>query len=204
MMNNTYDLKQESTFSNAASHIKTAPELTPPNSPDPAAQSAVNIKIEKLEGRQRRIFATIQIPYSQEQVWQVLTDYETFAEFMPGLIQSRRLAHPTGGVRIEQVRTKNFMGMTISSRSVIDIEETFPHEIHYQLIEGDLKALSGSWRLEPWGLSESTAGIELIYDFVVTPKQIFPMALVEHLLSHDIPASVLAIRQRTEEIFGSQ
>ncbi|MEH2347234.1 MAG: SRPBCC family protein [Nostoc sp.] len=164
---------------------------------------AVEIKIEKLEGRQRHVFAKIQIPYQLEQVWQILTDYEVLTEFMPNMTQSRRLNCPTGGIRLEQCRTKSFMGMNFSGRSVFDVEEKFPHEIHYQLIEGDMKALSGYWRLEPWNLSESKAGITLIYDFFVSPKSMFPMALVENILNHDIPASMLAIRQRVEEIFGS-
>ncbi len=164
----------------------------------------VEIKIEKLEGRQRQVFAKIKIPYPLEQVWQVLTEYEAFAEFMPSLIESKRLEHPSGGIRIEQVRTKKFMGKNFSARSVFDIEEKFPHEVHYQLIEGDMKAFSAYWRLEPGSLSESKAGIELTQDLFVVPKRIFPMALVEHVLSHDIPANMLVIRQRVEEIFGSQ
>ncbi|NET53555.1 MAG: cyclase, partial [Merismopedia sp. SIO2A8] len=140
-------------------------------------QSVVDIKIEKLEGRQWRVFAKIQIPYSVEQVWQVITDYETFTEFMPGLIQSKRLDNSTRSVRIEQVRNKIFMGMKVSARSVFDIEEKFPHEIHYQLIEGDMKALSGYWGLEPWSSSESKTGIDLIYNFLVSPKRILPVAL---------------------------
>ena len=204
-MSKAYDLQQKSNFSTTASNFKTKPESAKSNSgSDSVIQSAVDIKIEKLEGRQRRVFAQIQIPYPLEQVWQVLTDYEAFAEFMPSLIQSRRLEHPTGGVRIEQVRTKKFMGKNFSARSVFDIEEKFPHEIHYQLIEGDMKAFSAYWRLEPWSLSESTAGTDLVYDFFVLPKRIFPMALVEHILSHDIPANMLLIRQRVEEIVGQQ
>ena len=203
-MSKAYDLKQKSNFSTTASHFKTEPESETSNSADSVIQSAVDIKIEKLEGRQRHAVAKIQIPYPLEQVWQVLTDYEAFAEFMPSLIQSRRLEHPTGGVRIEQVRTKKFMGKNISARSVFDIEEKFPHEIHYQLIEGDMKAFSAYWRLEPWSLSESKAGIDLTYDFLVSPKRIFPIVVVEHILSHDIPKMMLGIRQRVEDIFGSQ
>jgi ribosome-associated toxin RatA of RatAB toxin-antitoxin module len=202
-MSKAYDLKQKSNLATTASHFKSEPESVKSNSGvDSVIQSALKIQIEKLEGRQRRVFAKIHIPYPFEQVWQVLTDYEAFVEFMPSLTQSRRLEHPTVGVRIEQVRTKNFMGMNFSARSVFDIEEKFPHSIHYQLIEGDMKAFSGYWRLEPCSLSESKAGIDLIYDFFVSPKRIFPMALVEHILSHDIPANMLIIRQRVEEIFG--
>ncbi len=203
-MSKAYDLEQKSNFSTTASNFKTEPESETSNFADSAIQSAVNIKIEKLEGRQRRVFAKIQIPYPLEQVWQVLTEYEAFGEFIPTLIQSRRLDHPTGGVRIEEFRTNNFMGINFSARSVFDIEEKFPHEIHYQLIEGDMKEFSGYWRLEPWSLSEPKVGIDLIFDFFVLPKRIFPMALVEHILNHNIPANMVAFRQRIEDIFGSQ
>ncbi len=163
---------------------------------------AVETKIEKLEGRQRSVLAKIQIPYSVEQVWKVLTDYEAFTEFTPDLIQSRCLKDPDRGIRLEQVRTKSFMGMNFSAHSVFAIKENFPHEIHYQLIEGDMKDMSGYWRLEPCSLSNSKTGVDLTYDFFVSPKPIFPMALVERILSHDIPANMLAIRKRVEELFS--
>lgn len=162
----------------------------------------VEIKVEELEGRYRRIFAQIQIPYSLEQVWQVITDYEAFAKFMPNLKQCRRLEHPTGGIRLEQVRILSFLGLKFSGRSVFDIAEEFPHKIHYQLVEGDLKAFSGDWRLAPRNLDEK-AGVALMYDFSILPNLLLPMALVERVFSHDMPASLLAIRQRVEDLFGS-
>lgn len=202
-MSKAYDLNQKLDFPIAAGDFKTELESETLNSAaDPAILQAVKIYIEQLQGRQRRVFAQIQIPYPLEQVWQVLTDYEALAEFMPSMTQSRRLDHPTGGIRVEQFRTKSFMGMKISDRSVFDVEENFPDEIHYQLIEGDLKAFSGHWRLAPWEQSDEKAGVDLLYNFSVLPKRIFPLALVEHVLSHDVPASLLAIRQRVEDLFG--
>lgn len=167
------------------------------------SDSPVEIKIEKLEGRQRHVFAKISIPYSLEQVWQVLTNYEAFFEFMPNITQSKQSKNPTGGIRLEQVRTKSLMGVNISGRSVFDVEEKFPNEIHYQLIEGDLKAFSGYWRLEPWETSENKVGVYLIYEISVLPKSIIPMVLVESVLRQDIPDTLLAVRQRVEKLFGS-
>lgn len=186
-MSKTSDLNQQSDFSTAANS-----DLL----------QAVELKIEKQEGRQRRVFAKIQIPYPLEQVWQILTDYEAWAEFMPGITQSRRLEHPTGGIYLEQIRLKTFMGMKVSSRSIFEVEEKFPNEIHYQLVEGDLKAFSGIWRLEAWKSSDQQVGVDLIYNISVLPKPIFPAALVEHVMSQDVPASLLAIRQRVEKRFG--
>jgi ribosome-associated toxin RatA of RatAB toxin-antitoxin module len=165
------------------------------------SDSPVEIKIEKREGRQRHVFAKIQIPYSLEQVWQVLTNYEAFFEFMPNITQSKQSKSPTGGIRIEQVRTKSLMGLNISGRSVFDVEEKFPDEIHYQLIEGDLKEFSAYWRLEAWQPSEKKVGVDLIYEISVLPKPIIPMTLVESVLTHDIPNSLLAVRQRVENLF---
>lgn len=165
-------------------------------------KSDVEIKIDKLEGRKRHIFAKIEIPYPLEQVWQVITDYEVFAEFIPNMTESRLLAHPTGGIRLEQVRTKSLIGMKISARSVVDIKEKFPHEVHYQLIEGDLKEFFGNWRLKAEKSSEDKVGVELIYDFLVLPKPMIPSPIFQHFLSNDIPASLLAVRQRVEELFG--
>jgi ribosome-associated toxin RatA of RatAB toxin-antitoxin module len=158
------------------------------------------LKIEQLEGRQQHIFAKVPIAYPLEKVWQTLTDYEAFTEFMPHVTESKRLTHPKGGIRLEEVRTKNFMGMKFSFRSVFDIEEKFPHEIRYELIKGDLKALSGCWRLEPRSFPHQKAGVDLIYDVLILPKPLLPTALVEHILSHDIPMSLLAIRQRIEKL----
>lgn len=164
--------------------------------------SNMNIKIDKLEGQRRHIFAKIEMPYSLEQVWQVITNYESFTEFIPNMTESRRLEHPTGGIRLEQIRTKSLVGMKVSARSVVDIEERFPHEVYYQLIEGDLKEFSGYWRLETQSSSQCQAGVELIYDFSVLPKPIIPAPVFSYFLKNDIPAILLAVRQRVKNLFG--
>ena len=202
-MNKTYGLNQESTTSTAVGDFQVESESeTLSSAADSTILNQVDLKIEKLEGRQRRILAKIQIPFPLDQVWQVLTDYEAFAEFMPSLSQCQQLEHPTGGIRVKQVRTKNLMGMHFSVCAVFDIEERFPHEIHYQLIEGDMKEFSGYWRFEALKTSEDKAGVCLIYDFLVLPKAFLPAALIEHVMSHDIPANMLAIRQRIDKLFG--
>ena len=203
-MNKTDGFTQKSNFSVSASNLNTESKSPTSNFAGSSTQSSVNINIKKLKGRQRHVFATIQIPYSIRQVWQVLTNYEAFTEFIPTLVQSRRLNRPSGGIRMEEVRTNSLLGINFSARSIFDIEEKFPHEIYYQLVEGDMKTFSGYWRLKPLSLSESKQGIELIFDFFVLPQRFLPMVLVEHMLRQNIPANMRAIRQRVETIFEPQ
>ena len=90
---------------------------------------SVEVQTEEVEGRQRQITAKIQIPHSAPQVWQVLTDYEALAEFIPNLAKSCRLEHPNGGIRLEQVGTQRLLRFNFSARVVLDLEERFPYEI---------------------------------------------------------------------------
>lgn len=89
------------------------------------------------------------------------------------MTDNRRLEHLSGGIRLEQISTKSVVGIKISARSIVDIEERFPHEIHYQLIEEDLKGFSGYWRLKTISSSQYQTGIELIHNFTVCLSQLY-------------------------------
>jgi ribosome-associated toxin RatA of RatAB toxin-antitoxin module len=189
-MNRVYEPSQSLNHSNSG--VKT----------DSGISQAVNLKIERLESGQRHVLAKIRIPHSLDQVWQVLTSYEAFAEFTPNLVQVQRLTHPLGGIRLEQVRVKSFMGVRFKARAVLDVEEKYPHQIHYKLIEGSFKSLSGFWQLSPISSSDGV-GVDLFYDFLIWPKRRYPASLVENILKDDVPVSLLAIRQRVDELSKS-
>jgi ribosome-associated toxin RatA of RatAB toxin-antitoxin module len=167
-----------------------------------SAAEDVEVQTEQLAHRQRQITAKIQIPRPVEQVWQVLTAYDTLADFIPNLAISRRLTHPNGGIRLEQVGTQRLLRFNFSARVVLDLEEKFPHEIHFDMVEGDLKAYSGKWLLEPYAICESL-GTNLCYIVRVLPKRTMPVAIVERRLRQDLRSNLLAIRCRVEELYTS-
>ncbi|WP_026733466.1 SRPBCC family protein [Fischerella sp. PCC 9605] len=160
---------------------------------------AVAVQIEKIADRQRQISATIQIPQPVAQVWEVLTNYEALADFIPNLANSRLLEHPNGGIRLEQVGSQRFLRLNFSARVVLDLEEYFPKEIIFQMVEGDFKDFSGSWRLEPYSLGQET-GTNLCYTVKVWPKRTMPVGIIERRLAKDLQLNLLAIRQRLEEL----
>ena len=159
----------------------------------------VEVYAEAIAERQRQISAKIRIPHPVAQVWQVLTDYEALANFIPNLAKSRLLEHPKGGLRLEQVGTQRLLRFNFSARVVLDLDEKFPHEINFNLVEGDFKAFSGSWRLEPYSLSDQS-GTSLCYSLRVWPKRTMPIALIERRLCSDVQLNLLAIRQRVEDL----
>ncbi len=160
---------------------------------------AVSVEVEKITERQRKIAAKIQIPHPVEKVWQVLTDYQALAEFVPSLASSKKLEHPSGGIRLEQIGSQRLLRLNFSARVVLDLEESFPNLINFQMVEGDFKEFSGSWRLDSCVLDDKT-GTLLCYTVKVWPKLTMPIRIIEPRLSQDMQSNLLAVRQRVEEL----
>ncbi len=162
----------------------------------------IEVQVEPLSQRQRQISAKIPIFQAIEPIWQVLTDYEALADFIPNLSKSQLLEHPTGGIRLEQIGTQRLLRFNFSARVVLDLEEKFPNEISFNLVEGDLKAFSGSWRLQPDTHSKQVT-TNLFYTVSILPKLTMPVSIIERRLSNDLRLNLLAIRQRVSNLIGT-
>lgn len=162
------------------------------------AEAAVTLETQKLEKRHRQIQAQIFLPFSPEQVWEVLIDYESLADFIPNLAKSQRLPHPEG-IRIEQIGVKNALFLKFSARVVLDMVEEFPHTIRFEMVEGDFKAFTGSWEMKPAG--QNPSGTHLIYTLQVCPTRLIPVKAIEQQLGKDLPRNLLAIRQRLDQFY---
>ena len=159
-----------------------------------SAQSAekVDISTEKHPNRERRILASVIIPKSVEQVWQIITDYEHLADFIPNLTKSTLLPSPEGRIRLEQVGAQCFLKVKFCARVVLEMTENFPNRIGFTMSEGDFKQFEGSWNLQP-----TAEGTQLSYEVLVTPPRAMPVGLIEHHLCRSITINLLAIRQHS-------
>lgn len=168
---------------------------------DPATLQDVDVQTEKLEGRQRQITAKILVPHPAEQIWQILTDYDHLSDFIPNLAKSQRIQHPGGGIRIEQVGTQCLLNFKFCARVVLDMVEQFPHQLNFQMVEGDFKQFSGSWILQPAPMG-TQMGTNLQYTVLVCPPRIMPVNLIERRLSQNLAINLASIKQRAEDLFG--
>jgi ribosome-associated toxin RatA of RatAB toxin-antitoxin module len=160
--------------------------------------AALEISTEKLDGRYRRIRAAIAVPCSVEQLWQVLTDYDHLADFIPNLTLSRRIGESETGIRLEQIGAQCFLNIQFCARVVLNMVEQFPHRIAFSMIEGDFKAFEGAWHLE------AGDGItRLVYELTLCPPRAIPVLLIERHLRHDLTQNLQAIRHQAIAQFAA-
>ena len=161
----------------------------------------VSIKTEKHTPRQRRIIASVAVPRSLEQVWKILTDYESLADFVPNLTSSRLLPCPNGGIRLEQIGAQCFLNFKFCARVILDMTECFPQEIGFSMVEGDFKKFMGKWTLQPALLGDQVATV-LSYELMVQPPLAMPVQLIERHICQNLTQNLIAICDRTTEQFA--
>ncbi len=162
----------------------------------------VTVHTEKLEGQQRRILAFTDIPATADQVWQVLTDYDNLASFIPNLSCSKRLRHPEGGIRLEQMGSQCFLNIKFCARVVLDMVEAFPRELRFSMVEGDFRQFEGKWTLEPVAEAQDNR-VRLGYDLMIRPPRAMPVALIERHICNDLSRNLRAISDRTALLFNA-
>lgn len=79
--------------------------------------------------------------------WEVLTDYDNFKHFLPNVSDSKLLSAQGNRKVFEQVSEFQVLLFTKRARVRISTSETYPQQIDFQIVEGDVKSLRGTWQL---------------------------------------------------------
>ncbi|MEO1623089.1 MAG: SRPBCC family protein [Cyanobacteria bacterium J06632_3] len=161
-----------------------------------ACSTAANVTIstEKRPARERRIMASVEIPQPVDEVWNVITDYDHLADFIPSLTKSKVLDQSDGRIRLEQIGAQCFLKIKFCARVVLEMTESFPHKVGFSMQEGDFKQFEGAWHLQ--SLEDKQATL-LSYDLFVKPPKAMPATLIERHIRHNLTTNLLAIHQRT-------
>lgn len=176
----------------------------PQSLPDPAPQDGIpvpediQVEVEDLGDRRRQVRGCVLIPVERQRVWQVLTDYDHLAEFVPNLVESRFLGSENGRKLVRQVGSQKVLFAHFSAAVVLAIEEIFPHQLRFQEIEGDFLLFEGFWELAEW-LNQQTL---LTYHLQVKPPRRMPVGLVERRICRDLAFNLQAIRERCLSLYS--
>ncbi|XP_015572317.2 uncharacterized protein LOC107260932 [Ricinus communis] len=188
------------------------------NALDYVSEDGVSIAVKKLGNNSRSIQSKIAIKASLETVWNLMTDYEKYADIVPGLTACKIIDKKNNFTRVYQMAQQNLpLGMKFKSKMVLDCFEkdieTFAYgkkrDIEFKMTEGDFQSYEGKWCIEQVikrrpKESGNSHGQEfettLTYLVDVKPKAWMPVNLVEGKLCKEIQANLSSIREEAEKM----
>uniref|UniRef100_A0A2P2MZG8 Uncharacterized protein MANES_01G236200 n=1 Tax=Rhizophora mucronata TaxID=61149 RepID=A0A2P2MZG8_RHIMU len=196
----------------AASFVVVADE----ESDSKAGEDGVFIGIKKLGNYSRRIRSEIVIDASLETIWNLLTDYERLADFIPGLAVSKLIDKKDNFARLYQIGQQNLVfGLKFNAKATLDCYERDleildfgeRRDIEFKMIEGDFHVFEGKWSIEQFCKSEDSDFSHnqefqtiLSYFVDVKPKLWLPVHLIEGRLCKEIKTNLLCIRQEAQKV----
>ncbi|KAJ8421959.1 hypothetical protein Cgig2_032905 [Carnegiea gigantea] len=119
-------------------------------------EDGFRIQIVKLGKRSRRVKSSILINASLSTIWEVLTDYERLADFIPGLAVSRLLDKGDKYARLFQIGQQDLaLGLKFNAKVVLDCYEKDleilsygqRRDIEFKMVEGDFATFQGRWSI---------------------------------------------------------
>ena len=128
-------------------------------------------------------------------VWRVLTDYDSMARFVPGVIRSRRVGATKEGPVVEQ---RGVMGNTFVARpvsSLLQMREVRPHRLEFRALAGDFSTLTGAWALSP-----AAKGTRLDYRCRLRPRTAVPAPILDLSARTELVPRVRAIAREAERL----
>ncbi|PRQ45015.1 putative START-like domain-containing protein [Rosa chinensis] len=180
----------------------------------------IELEIEKTGANCRRIRSEIGIEAPLATVWNLLTDYERLADFIPGLAVCQLLQKSENYARLFQIGEQDLaFGLKFNAKGVVDCFEnplesiandlgglTLKRDIEFDMVEGDFEIFRGKWSLQQLNTSGEMACDPLIdqkmqttttlsYLVDVKPKMLLPVQLVEGRLCKEIKINLACIRE---------
>lgn len=113
-----------------------------------------------------QINRTALVPYSAEQMYNLVNDVKSYPEFLPGCVRSQVLELMPGQMTAAVEVSKAGSSKTFTTRNTLICNQS----ILMHLVDGPFKKLIGGWKFTP--LSADTCRIEFNLDFEFANKLI--------------------------------
>lgn len=117
---------------------------------------------------------------SAEKFFDVITDYESYPDFVDGVSSIKVLSKTESSARVEYS-----LNLIKKFTYVLKMEQKRPNRLTWSFESGDIfKSNVGSWEIE----SLSKNKIRVTYKIEVDIKGFVPGMIVDKLVSHNLPA----------------
>lgn len=151
-------------------------------------------------GKEGNYTSRFLISTTVDNAWEVLTDYKNFANFLPGVVSSELLESKGDRKIFEQINKIKTLIFSIESRVKVATIESYPKQIAFEAVDGDLKTMNGTWVLEPVSPYPSAPPNQVLitHKVVVEPAKAPSDSIFFGIYENRLQETLRAIKTETE------
>ena len=154
-----------------------------------------------LQGEKGQYTGRVLVTGSMDTVWQVLTDYDNFEQFLPKVTDSELLEENGERKIFEQINRVKVFLFNKQSRVRIAVQENYPQQIAFKIVEGDLETLDGFWQLEEVSPYPSAPPNQVLitHHVEVEPGSILSKSIFFDIYENTLKDTLAAIKEEVEQ-----
>lgn len=107
-----------------------------------------------VSGHAGQYVAQVVIESEPETAWQVLTDFEHLAQFLPNVVATQVLEASFQRTVVEQTNVSQILFAQVHSKVRTENRVMAPGKLGFNLLKGDLNHLQGYWQVLPLATSQ--------------------------------------------------
>jgi ribosome-associated toxin RatA of RatAB toxin-antitoxin module len=133
----------------------------------------------------------IEIDARAETIFRVVTDYESYPEFIDEIVQAEVLSDSASGVLcrfVAEVAKKRF-------QYTLRLQHAPFERTRWSLVEGDFQRNDGGWDFRPIGDGRRT---HVTYQVEIELGMLIPKFIINSLVGANMPKMLEAVRRRAE------
>jgi len=139
---------------------------------------------------------TALVPYTPREMFDLVSDIESYPQFLPWCSGARVLSREEDEVRASIDISKGALHKTFTTLN----REQPGKMIEMRLVEGPFKRLEGFWRFDPLGEGACKVSLDLEFDFATPMLRM----VVGPVFSQIANSLVDAFHRRAEEVYGKR
>ncbi|ABN73367.1 type II toxin-antitoxin system RatA family toxin [Actinobacillus pleuropneumoniae] len=134
------------------------------------------------------------VPYSAEQMYQLVNDYEKYPQFLSGCIGAKTISRGNNELEAELQIQKLGISQSFSTHN-----KMLPNErIEMKLVNGPFRQLQGAWNFQPF--DEQSCKISLYLEFEFSNPVV---GMVFGKIFNELTLKMVnAFKQRAKEVYG--
>lgn len=141
------------------------------------------------------ISETRRLPYSAEQMFDLVADVGRYPEFLPWVVATRVRGRTDAGMEADMLVGFKAIREKFTSRVLLDR----PHSVKVHYVDGPLRDLDNNWTFTPL----PDGGCELAFSVDFTFKNLMFEALAGQYIDRAFRKMVAAFEERAAALYGS-